>query len=307
MFEDLKIYCAPLQGFTDYVWRNVHSELFGTVDKYYAPFMRVINHEIPNRDIADVLQINNSAVIRPQILATNPTDAQILVEKLIDLGYREIDINMGCPHPPIALKRKGSGILPFPELCEALFHALSEFKEVKYTVKMRLGYDDAEQWHHILPLFDIINPEEIVIHPRIGKQLYKGDLNLLKLGEFIETCHYPIIYNGDIHTESQIKEIAKKYPKLAGVMIGREFIAHPDFLYHDKSVNQLNNFHNLLYENYCKKLSGGEHQILMKMKSLWEVMLPEADKKSKKIIKKCHTLKNYEITIEHLFGKININ
>ena len=113
-----KIYCAPLQGFTDFVWRNSHAEVFGNVDIYYTPFMRIVNQSILNRYIADVNPENNVARIRPQILGTNPADASFMVKQLRDMGYTEIDINLGCPHPPIAGKKKGSGMLAHPAMCE---------------------------------------------------------------------------------------------------------------------------------------------------------------------------------------------
>ena len=296
-----KIYCAPLQGFTDFVWRNAHAEVFGNVDIYYTPFMRMVNHSIPNRYIADVNPENNVARIRPQILATNPEDATLMVKQLRDMGYTEIDINLGCPHPPIAGKKNGSGMLAHPAMCEQLFVALSKIEEVRYSIKMRLGYDSFHQWQDILPLMDIISPMEIVVHPRMGKQMYRGEVNTDEFSMLYEACHYPIIYNGDITSTSQIKLLQHRYPQLSGVMVGRALLAKPYLLCNYVDSADLERFHAILYSQYQKHLLGGEHQILTKMKSLWEYFLPDADKKLRKAIKKCNSIARYEQIVAQIF------
>ena len=296
-----KIYCAPLQGFTDFVWRNAHAEVFGNVDIYYSPFMRMVNHSIPNRYIADVNPENNVARIRPQILATNPEDATLMVKQLRDMGYTEIDINLGCPHPPIAGKKKGSGMLAHPAMCEKLFVALSKIEEVRYSIKMRLGYDSFHQWQDILPLMDIISPMEIVVHPRMGKQMYRGEVNTDEFSMLYEACHYPIIYNGDITSTSQIELLQHRYPQLSGVMVGRALLAKPYLFCNFVDGADLERFHGILYSQYQKHLLGGEHQILTKMKSLWEYFLPDADKKLRKAIKKCNSIARYEQIVAQIF------
>ena len=301
-----KIYCSPLQGFTDFVWRNAHAEVFGNVDIYYTPFMRMVNHSIPNRYIADVNPENNVARIRPQILATNPEDATLMVKQLRDMGYTEIDINLGCPHPPIAGKKKGSGMLAHPALCEQLFVALSKMEEVRYSIKMRLGYDSFHQWQDILPLMDIISPMEIVVHPRMGKQMYRGEVNTDEFSMLYEACHYPIIYNGDITSTSQIELLQHRYPQLSGVMVGRALLAKPYLFCNYVDGADLERFHGILYSQYQKHLLGGEHQILTKMKSLWEYFLPDADKKLRKAIKKCNSIARYEQIVAQIFKNYTI-
>ena len=301
-----KIYCAPLQGFTDFVWRNAHAEVFGNVDIYYTPFMRMVNHSIPNRYIADVNPENNVARIRPQILATNPEDATLMVKQLRDMGYTEIDINLGCPHPPIAEKKKGSGMLAHPAMCEELFVALSKIEEVRYSIKMRLGYDSFHQWQDILPLMDIISPMEIVVHPRMGKQMYRGEVNTDEFSMLYEACHYPIIYNGDITSTSQIELLQHRYPQLSGVMVGRALLAKPYLFCNYVNSADLERFHAILYSQYQKHLLGGEHQILTKMKSLWEYFLPDADKKLRKAIKKCNSIARYEQMVAQIFKNYTI-
>lgn len=305
MFGDLKIYSAPVQGFTDYVWRNTHNELFNIVDTYYTPFMRVVNNEIPHRDIKDILPSNNIAPIRPQVLACGVDQTVMMVNRLKEYGYQSVDLNMGCPHPPIAKKKKGSGILPFPGDCEQLFMELSRIHGVEYSIKMRLGYDSDDQWKKILALFDIIRPAEVVMHPRTGKQLYGGNVDYAQFAEFIECCSFPVIYNGDIQDADQILWLKERHKKLSGVMVGRQFLCSPNFLEKTQSVEQIRRFHDLLYFRYAEKLTGGEHQLLSKMKTLWQYLLPNADRKKRKLIIKSKSLQGYKSAVSQLFDTFN--
>lgn len=302
MISDMKLYCAPLQGFTDCVWRNTHAEVFGEhIDIYYAPFMRIVNGVIPSRDIKDIIPENNTTHIQPQIIACKPEDAVRMALVIKKYCYHSVDINLGCPHPPIAQKKKGSGILRYPADCEALLKALSEIQGLSFTIKMRLGYDEPTQWRDILPLFEIISPKEIVVHPRIGKDLYSGEINFEQFLTFYRECPYPLIYNGDLHNREQILRLKEKCPGLTGVMVGRTLVSYPDFFEAKYSTAKLRLFHDLLFERYSHKLLGGEHQLLMKMKTLWGMMLPYTDKKSRKLIKKSSSIHSYQIAVNSLF------
>lgn len=305
MFGDLKIYSAPIQGFTDYVWRNTHNELFNIVDTYYTPFMRVVNNGIPHRDIKDILPSNNIAPIRPQVLACGVEQTVMMVNRLKEYGYQCVDLNMGCPHPPIAKKKKGSGILPFPGDCEQLFMELSRIHGVEYSIKMRLGYDSNDQWKKILALFDIIRPTEVVMHPRTGKQLYGGNVDYAQFAEFIKCCSFPVIFNGDILDAEQILWLKERYNNLSGVMVGRQFLCCPNFLEETQSMEQIRRFHDLLYFRYAEKLTGGEHQLLNKMKTLWQYLLPNADRKKRKLIIKSKSLQGYKSAVSQLFDTLD--
>ena len=147
MIDNMRIMCAPVQGITDCHWRNAHNDIFGGADGYYGPFMRVEHGGIRKRDIADASPASNTVPnFAPQILACQPKDAITMVNALKDMGHTTIDINLGCPFPPIALHHKGSGLLQYPQEVETLFKSLSEVEGVHYSVKMRLGWDNAKQW-----------------------------------------------------------------------------------------------------------------------------------------------------------------
>lgn len=303
MIDGMKILCAPVQGVTDCHWRNAQNEIFGGPDGYYGPFMRVEHGEIRKRDLADVSPENNTVpVFTPQILACQPKDALRMVDALAEMGYNTIDINLGCPFPPIALHHKGSGVLQYPEEVETLFKELTAVDGVTYSVKMRLGWDDATQWRNIMPLLDIINPSQVTVHPRTGRQQYKGELILDEFVAMLSECHYPIVYNGELKSLDDINRIKEQYPSITTVMIGRGLTEDPAMLCPEKAnADNYCELHNRLRDAYTEQLNGGEHQLLMKMKSLWENFLPNAPRKSLKAIKKATSMAKYNVAVNELF------
>ena len=309
MIDGMKILCGPVQGITDCHWRNAHHEIFGGPDGYYGPFMRVEHGDIRKRDLADANPENNSVpVFTPQILACQPKDALRMVEALKVMGHSSIDINLGCPFPPIALHHKGSGLLQYPEEVEALFKALSDVEGVTYSVKMRMGWDEATQWRAIVPLFDIIKPSQVTVHPRTGRMQYKGELLIDEFEALLSECHYPIIYNGELKTIEDIARIKEQYPTIAAVMIGRGLAEDPAMLCPEKAnADNYCELHNRLRDAYTEQLNGGEHQLLMRMKSLWQTFLPNAPRKSLKAIKKASSMAKYNIAVNELFYSLEEN
>lgn len=303
------ILSAPLQGITTHVWRKAHHEVFAGVDSYYTPFIRMERGAIMSRDLRDVDPAMNTDVpVIPQILACKPQEAIAMVTHLKSVGYKQIDINLGCPHPPIALKHKGSGMLAYPQEVEALFDALAQETDVTYSIKMRLGWDSPTQWRDVTHAFNIIKPIHITIHPRIGRQQYKGEVHINEFEQFVEQVGFPIIYNGDIASMSEVNHIVQRYGKrIAGVMVGRGLISDPAFASPGlASVENYRRFHGIIYNAYNELLNGGDHVILSRMKALWNYFLPTADRRSRKAIMKANNCSKYEIAVEELFAKLEI-
>ena len=290
----IPVLAAPLQGVTDNVWRMAQHEVFGGVDAYYAPFMRVERGEVRRKDLRDVDPERNAGVtLIPQILACQPDHALMMVDALKQMGYSRIDINLGCPFPPIALHRKGSGMLAYPELIEELFKALAAVDGVAYSVKMRLGWDRNDQWRDILPLMDLIKPVNIAVHPRIGKQQYKGDLDIGQFEALLAVSPWPVVYNGGLHSAEDIEEIKNRYPSLAAVMVGSGLAADPGMLAADARPEDYRRFHDLLVEGYTTQLNGGEAQLVRHLQDIWQTFLPGTGHKLFKAIRKSRTVDAY--------------
>ena len=291
----IPVLAAPLQGVTDNVWRMAQHAVFGGVDAYYSPFMRVEHGEVRRKDLRDVDPERNEGItLIPQILASQPDHALMMVDALQQMGYHRIDINLGCPFPPIALHRKGSGMLAYPDLVEALFKALAAVDGVEYSVKMRLGWDRNDQWRDVLPLMDLLKPVNIAVHPRIGKQQYKGELDIEQFEAMLAASPWPMIYNGSLRSVEDIEGIISRYPTVDAVMVGSGLAANPGMFAPDAKPDDYRRFHDLLVDGYTQQLNGGEAQLVRHLQDIWQTFLPGTGHKLFKAIRKSRTIEQYE-------------
>ena len=302
----IPVLAAPLQGVTDNVWRMAQHSVFGGVDAYYAPFMRVERGEVRRKDLRDVEPDRNAGItLIPQVLACQPDHALMMVDALKQRSYSRIDVNLGCPFPPIALHRKGSGMLAYPELAEALFTALAAVDGVEYSVKMRLGWDQPDQWRDIMPLLDILKPVNIAVHPRIGKQQYKGDLDIGQFEALMAASPWPVVYNGGLRTVEDIEAVVSRYPNLAAVMVGSGLAANPGMFAPDATPDDYRRFHDLLVDGYTDQLNGGEAQLVRHLQDIWQTFLPGTGHKLFKAIRKSRTLAQYQTAAAAALADVN--
>ncbi|MGL4851160.1 MAG: tRNA-dihydrouridine synthase family protein [Phocaeicola sp.] len=306
----MKIYAAPLQGFTEAPWRNAHQTIFGGVDTYYTPFVRIEKDGFRNKDLREIdPSLNRVAHLVPQLIASTPDELHRLVALFQEKGYHEIDINMGCPFPLITGRQKGSGILPHPQLVAHLMNALSTYTDIRFSVKMRLGFQEASEWKALLPILNDAPLQHIALHPRIGKQQYKGVVNREEFAAFYAACKHPLIYNGDIENLQQMQQLAADFPCLAGLMLGRGLLNRPSLgaefksgiLLSDRELHaQFYQLHEAILLHY-EALLQGETQQLSKLKSFWEYCPPTLDPKKKKAVLKSTRFSAYKEAVHNLF------
>ncbi|MEE3447860.1 MAG: tRNA-dihydrouridine synthase family protein [Bacteroidales bacterium] len=287
----MEIYFAPLQGFTDFVFRNSHAKYFKGVNKYFTPFLRVENGEIRKKDIKD-LSLSTVPNLVPQIMANSCVDVEILVQCVKNHGFKECDLNFGCPFPQQSKHFYGAGIWDKPEKVSEVLSALKNFPEISFSLKMRLGNTDVFQ---TLDLIEVINSADlkfVTIHPRLGKQMYSGEIDFKTFETLYEKLSFPIVYNGDLKTPADIETLIKKYPKLKGVMIGRGLLSNP-FLAEGSPFDKKRfmEFHNSLIDGYSEIYGGAEFMVLDKMKTFWTYS--DKDKKVLKKIQKSKSLSEY--------------
>lgn len=303
MQDKLPIHFAPLQGYTEVFYRNAHAACFGGVDTYYTPFVRLEKGSFRRRDVRGIEPENNQVPhLIPQLIAPNFEKAETILKLFIEKGYEEVDINLGCPFPMLAKRHNGSGILPYPEEVKELLRIVTEYPQIKFSVKMRLGWESPEECLHLIPIINELPLSHVTVHPRLGKQQYKGEVDLKSFAAFQEICKLPLIYNGDVHTLEDIERIQDRFPSLAGIMIGRGLLANPALaleykegrkLTADEMREKLRKLHDSVFSSYKEQLEGGEAQLMDKMKSFWEYLLPEANKKLRKIIFKSNHIDKY--------------
>lgn len=305
----MEIHFAPLQGYTDSVFRKLHAEIFGGVDKYYTPFIRVERGDFRKKDLRELPDATECCTI-PQIIAsTKPDDVEKMVAMLEEKGYKEVNINMGCPFPMIAKHGMGSGLLADKEAVKAMIEVLKAHPSIQFSLKTRLGYDDENQ---IFDMMDIINEfpfTEVTMHPRIAKDQYSGEINHAKFAEFAKVCKHPLIYNGDVVTTDDINKISALYPTLKGIMIGRGLLMNPalaseykngemmpDKEKRDKSKQLIKKLF-----AHCEELMNGEEQSVAHVKAYFEYLLPEIEKRNRKKVLKANKAEKLRAAIAEFF------
>ena len=177
---------------------------------------------------------------------------------------------------------------------------------------MRLGWEDMEECLKLAPIINELPLRQVVMHPRLGKQQYKGEVDLKAFEAFQSACKHPLIYNGDINSVEDIHRIQEQFPGLAGIMIGRGLLANPALaleyrqnraLEFDEMREKLQSMHKCVYNQYAEQLEGGDEQLLNKMKTFWEYLMPQADRKLLKAIHKSTSLNKYNQAILAFFNQ----
>lgn len=306
----LPIHFAPIQGYTDAAYRNLHARLIGGVEAYYSPFVRIERGTFRQRDLRDVDPQNNTVPhFIPQFLASDPEEAKRLIDHLAEMGHKEMDINMGCPFPILVKKHKGCGVLPHPTEVEQLMQVVRSYGDIRFSLKLRLGWERVEETLALASLLNELPLKHITIHARYGIQQYKGEVDDTAFGRLYEELKHPLIYNGDLLTRTDLEQTAARFPRLAGVMMGRGLLANPFLAIEyaedrersrQEQADILRTLHRQLLDHYAAHLQG-DVQLLTKMKTFWEYLLPDADRKMRKAIHKSGSLRNYEAAVATLF------
>ena len=297
----LPIHFAPLQGFTESAYRLAHSKFAPGIHTYYSPFLRLEKGDIRTKDLRD-LQTEHPYHLVPQIIVRDVEEFNLLTKAVTELGFKEIDINMGCPYPMQTKSGRGSGILPHPEKVREILDAISA-SNIQFSIKMRLGLTSPEECLQLLPLLNEAPLAHITLHPRIGIQQYKGALDFETFDKFYSECKHLLIFNGDIADIKDIQYIETRYPKLAGIMIGRGLLANPVLaaqyagLPCGTATETLLKIHADIAADYARRLQGNA-QILDKIRPFWTYA--DLPKKIRKKIEKSRTLEEYLEAVNEL-------
>lgn len=304
----LPIYFAPLQGYTEDAYRRLHHSNIGGVDAYFTPFVRWEHGGVRSKDMRDIRPEFNSGVpLVPQVIASSAKELQSLLDVLLPLDYKHIDINMGCPFPLQTRHGRGAGILQHPEAVKEICKVIKEHPQIEFSVKMRLGLESNDEWKQILPILNDTPLRFITLHPRIATQQYKGTVDMGAFKEFLNASTHPVIYNGDISSIEDIQNIEKQY-NVAGIMIGRGLLARPTLAQEYKTgstiddktlLRTIKDIHSKLLEHYTNIIPN-ESQQLAKIRTYWDFMEETIGRKQWKKIIKAGNMKNYLIAVNSL-------
>ena len=171
------LYLAPLQGFTDLVYRRAFNEIFQSVDAFFIPYISVKNNQILKKYEKEILLVNNPQPrVIPQVLVNNSEDILFLTRELEEKGYKEFNLNLGCPYPMVTNRIMGAGLLPYPDKIEEILSAFFEHSNLNLSVKLRAGLVDSIEIEKVIPVLNQFPLTEVIFHPRIAKQLYEGEI-----------------------------------------------------------------------------------------------------------------------------------
>lgn len=238
----MEIILAPMQGLTELLFRHAYETCFpGAVDRAVSPFLSLSHGNLADawKKISDVLPEANrgSIPVVPQILGSETAEFIELANRLYDVGYEEVNWNIGCPMKRIAHKHRGSGILPYPEEVEAVLEAVVPHIKPQLSVKMRLGYYHADEIFALIPILNRYPLKHVILHPRTGKQLYGGSADLSAFLAVQRQLSHPLIYNGDIATPQDFLRVRSSLPQMQRVMIGRGVLRSPQLPMQIKSLS----------------------------------------------------------------------
>jgi tRNA-dihydrouridine synthase B len=309
----MKIYQAPLQGFTDFTFRKVLSEVFGGIDKYFIPYLSYgKGREIKKSQLREVFPENNTDLPSvPQVLFSDRQELFDLVSLLVESNYKEINLNLGCPYPMATNKGRGAGWLEKPVALNEILQQLFEKKfPVKFSVKMRAGMTNDQDFKAILNILNQFPLEEVIFHPRTASQMYSGKANPVLFAEALSLVKHPLIYNGDLFSEADLQAVKMQVPQHDSFMIGRGLLLNPELplrlkgeIFETKELRKKKKeFHDQLLEAYSARLEGSGH-ILMKMNQFWSYFSESFENPHKvmKLIKKSGSLLKYNAAVVEIF------
>lgn len=312
----MKLEMAPLEGLTTYIFRNTHAKYFGKMDKYYTPFLSLHKEkEFSHKERQEILPENNEGLwVVPQVLTNSAEDFLKAAGKLKDLGYEEVNINLGCPSGTVVPKGKGAGMLAEPERLEQFLTEVFENTPLKISIKTRLGMTDEAEWSRLLEIYNRFPLEELIVHARVREDYYKKPVRPEAFAHTMEQSKCPVCYNGDIFAVEDYVALTKKFPNLPAVMLGRGLLRNPGLAEEISEKSnafptykvRLHAFHDELYSEYQKILSG-DRNVLFKMKEFWSYLIcnfPDMEKQLKKL-HKTKSCAEYESWVRILFQGVD--
>lgn len=304
----MRYYFAPLEGLTDSIYRQQHYRFFGGLDRYYTPFLSPTVHrsltareqrELPRADVAGLPVV-------PQVLTKNAEDFIWLAEVCLELGYSEINLNLGCPSGTVTAKGKGAGMLRDLDALDRFLDGIFSRSPLFISIKTRIGYERPEEFAEILALLNRYPMIELIIHPRVRSAFYTGPVNMDSFRYAIAESKAPVCYNGSLCTRQDIADIQAEFPRLPAVMLGRGLIADPGlFVPSGTDAKTLETFHDCLLEEYIRAF-GSERNAMFRMKENWRYWLCkfEGSQKLGKQLRKTTDVSQYRQIARQIFTSL---
>lgn len=274
----MELYFAPMEGITTVVFRRIHAQVFGCVDRYFMPFFSpTSDHLFTPRELRELEPVDDSGPRAvPQILTKNLDDLRWAMECLRDMGYSQVNLNVGCPSATVVAKGKGAGLLRSPETLDALLAGIFADCPLMLSVKTRLGFQNLGEFPMLLEIFNRYPIGELILHCRTRREMYTGPVHREWFDYARRESRARLCYNGDLLTPGDAAAFAARYPGERAVMLGRGAARDPALFRRIRggspaSRGELETFHHTLYEAYICLY--GHVNAMRRMKELWSYML----------------------------------
>lgn len=303
---------APLDGITKVVFRQVYHRMFGGADRYFIPFFSPTDqHILTKRDQRELDPAANAGLpVVPQVMTRRAPDFLWAAEIVADMGYTEVNLNLGCPSGTVTAKGKGAGFLAKPEELERFFDEVFAAVKLPVSVKTRLGVKEPEEFERLLDIYNRYPIACLTIHPRVQKQFYKGPVHRDWFAWAAERSRNPLCYNGDLVTVEDCTVFAVDFPAIDAVMIGRGAIADPALLRKLRggvpaTRQELQTFTRTLYQSY-QDFYGQVGPAAQRMKEVWFFLIHlfEGGERHDKKMRRLRTPGEYEAVEASIFQEL---
>lgn len=314
MRQDVQIYFAPFQSITTHTFRRVYSQHFNGVDKLFTPYFSKLKagEKLASKNLKALQnQSENNINVIPQILSKDADEIIGFAQNCQQMGFQELNWNLGCPHPQVANKKLGSGLLQYPDLVDDILQKVMAEINIPLSIKCRLGYHSKDELTELIPIFNTYPLHEITIHARIGKQLYSGETDRNTFEQATSQLNAPLVYNGDIFTLEDYSQFKDRFPRINHVMLGRGILSDPFLPARIKGMDlpsdpkaQLYKFMEELYLAYRKE-KNNQLSLLSALKEYWTYLANAFDKPTKvyRKLKKCKSFDAYEDAVYTIFSE----
>jgi len=270
---------APLEGITDAVYRRTHAKYYPGAARYYTPFISPTMHHIfTPQELRELVPENNPGLkLVPQLLGRNASDLLWAAQELADMGYTEMNLNLGCPSGTVVSKRKGAGLLACPEELDMLLHVLFSAAPLKISIKTRLGMESPEEFSHLLSIYNQYPVCRLIVHARTRAELYTGHTHWECFAEALQNTSIPLSYNGDLFTTEDVTCFHERFPSVDCVMLGRGLIADPAMIVTLRGGTSELSTLRALHDDLCReyiRVFGDRNSAMHRMKAIWAHLLP---------------------------------
>ena len=218
----MKLYLAPMEGITTYIYRNAYAHYFGGIDKYFTPF--IASKKMNRRELNEILPEHNEAIeVVPQILTNRADEFLQITKRIAEYGYQTVNLNLGCPSGTVTARKRGAGFLSVPDELDHFLYEIYDKSPIRISIKTRIGVDSVEEWEHLLALYQKYPVAELIIHARLQREQYRFTPHKEAFSAAAAALpDIPLCYNGDITSAKSYAQLLDAVPSTDCIMISQK-------------------------------------------------------------------------------------